>query len=138
MEEIMIGDVDKAILEIGSGAWFITSLGLVLIFGYHIIQHLLYNGQWTQSVTLRASFAFVAYGAGSALRGGLAWTRFASGDFSGWDVILTWWPWFEVSIVLNAIGAAFAIYILAPSNRAMRSVILVVVAFFVPAIIWAI
>ena len=132
----MIGAVDKAILEIGAGAWFITSVGLVLIFGYHIVQHLLYNGQWTQSVTLRASFAFVAYGLGSAMRAGLAWTRFATEDYSGSQFILTWWPWFELSIVLNAIGAAGAIYILAPSNRARRALILVGVAFLVPSLIW--
>jgi hypothetical protein len=134
----MISPIDKAILEIGSGSWFITSIGLVIIFGYHIIQHLAYDKEWRQSVTLRASLAFIAYGLGSAMRAGLAWRRFASDDYSGAEMILTWWPWFEISIVLNAIGAAFAIYILAPDHRARRAWILVGIAFAAPALIWLI
>ena len=132
----MISDFDKAILEIGSGAWFITSFSLVLVFGYHVVQHFWYDANWRQSVTLQASLAFVAFGAGSAMRAALAWTRFAQDDFSGSQFILTWWPWFEASIILNSIGAAAAIYILSPGWRSCMAIVITIVAFAVPALIW--
>jgi hypothetical protein len=135
VEEVMIGPIDRAILEIGAGSWFITSLSLVLVFGYHIVQHFLYDVEWRKSVTLQASLAFVAYGAGSAMRAGLAWVRFSSDDFSGSQFILTWWPWFEISIILNALGAAAAIYILSPGWRCLALGI-VAIAFIVPTVIY--
>jgi hypothetical protein len=132
----MIGDVDKAVLEIGSGAWFITSFSLALVFGYHVLQHFRYDRHWRQSVTLQASLAFVAFGLGSAMRAGLAWARFSSDDYSASAFILTWWPWFEVSIIMNSIGAAAAIYILSPGWRACAAIIITVLAFAVPAVVW--
>jgi hypothetical protein len=132
----MISEIDKAILEIGSGAWFITSFSLVLVFGYHVLQHFWYDDNWKKSVTLQASLAFVAFGLGSAMRAGLAWTRFSHDDYSGSQFILTWWPWFEVSVVLNAIGAAAAIYILSPGWRSCLALGIVAIAFIVPTVIY--
>jgi hypothetical protein len=135
-EEIMISEIDAAIVEIGSGAWFLTSFSLVLVFGYHVVQHFLYDPEWKTSVTLQASLAFIAYGLGSAMRAGLAWARFSSGDFEGASFIITWWPWFEISILLNAIGAAAAIYILSPGWRSLASALVVAVAFVIPTVIY--
>jgi hypothetical protein len=134
----MISPLDRAILEIGAGAWFITSASLVLVFGYHLLQHFWYEPEWRKSTTFQASLAFVAYGSGSAMRAGLAWVRFSASDFSGSQFILTWWPWFEISIILNAIGAAAAIYILAPGWRTKASCLIVLGAFIVPTLIYLI
>jgi hypothetical protein len=70
------------------------------------------------------------------MRGGLAWTRFSHDDYSGSSFILTWWPWFEVSIIMNSIGAAAAIYILSPGWRSCMAVIITVLAFTVPTLVW--
>jgi len=132
----MISDLDKAILEIGSGAWFITSLSLVLVFGYHVLQHFWYDPHWRRSVTLQASLAFIAFGAASAMRASLSWVRFAQADYSASSFILTWWPWFEASIILNSIGAAAAIYILSPGWRSCMAIAVILVAFATPTLIW--
>jgi len=132
----MISEIEQAIIEIGSGAWFITSVSLVLVFGWHVIQRFLYDPDWHASATMRASLALVMFGAGSAMRGGLAWYRFSYGDFSGADFILTWWPWFEISVFMNAIGAAAAIYILAPGWRTCVASSIVAVSFIVPGLVW--
>ena len=135
-EGIMISGIDAAIVEIGSGAWFLTSFSLVLVFGYHVIQHFWYDPKWRHSVTLQASLAFIAYGAGSAMRAGLAWRRFSSGDFEGAAFIITWWPWFEISIILNAIGAGAAIYILSPGWRSWAAALVVSIAFVIPTLFY--
>jgi hypothetical protein len=133
----MISPLEKAILEIGAGAWFITAVSLVLVFGVYAAQCFTWDPDWRRSPTFSAAIALSIFGAGSAMRAGLAWFRFIHGDYSGFDFILSWWPWFEVSILANALGAAIAIYALSPSWRLCLSLGVVGAAFIIPGLIYA-
>jgi hypothetical protein len=133
----MISPLEKAILEIGAGAWFITAASLVLVFGVYAAQCFTWDADWRRSPTFSAAIALSIFGAGSAMRAGLAWFRFIHGDYSGFDFILSWWPWFEVSILANALGAAIAIYALSPSWRLCLSLGVVGAAFIIPGLIYA-
>jgi hypothetical protein len=133
----MISPLEKAILEIGAGAWFITAVSLVLVFGVYAAQCFTWDPDWRRSPTFSAAIALSIFGAGSAMRAGLAWFRFVHGDYSGFDFILSWWPWFEVSILANALGAAIAIYALSPSWRLCLSLGVVGAAFIIPGLIYA-
>jgi hypothetical protein len=133
----MISPLEKAVLEIGAGAWFITAAALVLVFGVHMLQYLAWDAEWRRSPTFSAATALAVFGAGSAMRAGLAWFRFMNGDYSGFDFILSWWPWFEVSILANALGAAIAIYALSPAYRTCLALGVVAAAFLIPSVIYA-
>lgn len=132
----MISDTEKAVLEIGTGAWFITAFSLVVVFGFYIAQRVVWDDEWRHSPTVRAAFALAVFGAGSAIRASLAWWRFSHGDFDGAEFIITYYPWFEVSIIMNAVGAAIAVYVLAPGYRTCVATGIVLASFIIPALIW--
>jgi hypothetical protein len=131
----MLSNSEKAILEIGTGAWFLTAVSLVLVFGFYCLRCAV-AGAWRNDPTVQAAFALAIFGLGSAMRALLAWYRFATGDYSGAEFILTWWPLFEVSIFANAIGAVIAVYALSPSYRWCLSIGVVIASFAIPGIIY--
>jgi hypothetical protein len=133
---MMLSGTEMIVLEIGAGAWFITAAALILVFGYFVLERISHDRQWRESPTTTAAIALILFGLGSSMRAGLAWYRFASGDFDGAEFILTWWPLFEVSIGFNAAGAALAIYVLSPRWRACTAFSVVAAAFVIPSAIW--
>ena len=125
--------------EIGSGIWFLLATCLAISFARYAASRARDGGHSGHDpADIVAAGALTLFCGGSAMRAGLSWGQYMAIN-NDWDTHLwtSTWPWFIVSVVVSVIGAAWCIWVFAPSQwRALMTAGTIVASVGVPVVLF--